>query len=141
MSIQELRDRIKKHEGMSQFVYRDSLGYQTIGIGRCVDKLIGHGLSEDEQEYLLTNDITNLKYDLGKFAWFKALDDVRKEAIIELAFNMGTPKLLQFKNMLDALSQKDYSTAAKELVNSKWYSQVSQARSKDLYNRILNGKY
>ena len=54
---QKLKDLLKLHEGFKSSVYQDTEGYWTIGIGRMVDPKLGGGISLDEAEYLLENDI------------------------------------------------------------------------------------
>ena len=56
-------------------------------------------------------------------------DDVQS-ILIDMAM-MGEGSLSGFKKFKDALDNKDYKTAAKEMVDSKWYKQV-ETRGKDL---------
>ena len=52
-----LRGQLKVDEGYRGTLYKDSLGYWTIGYGRLLDPLKGGSISADEAEYLLTNDL------------------------------------------------------------------------------------
>ena len=138
----QLRLRITAHEGTSPCVYNDTLGYATISIGRCVDKRInGAGLSPDEMQLLLTNDIQKAKADLLPYTWYQLQDEIRRGVLIELVFNMGLTHLLGFKNMLEALKVLDYEEAAKELLDSLWAKQVGPTRARDLADRLTSGKY
>ncbi len=139
--IEMLISRIVEHEGMKKFAYKDTLGYITVGIGRCLQDGVGKGLSVDECFYLLRNDIADFRSQLTKYDWFKCQDDIRQGATIELCFNMGLSHLLQFKNTIDALGRKNYPEAVKELISSKWAQQVSKSRVDDIAYRILNGRY
>ncbi|RZW13250.1 MAG: lysozyme, partial [Desulfobulbaceae bacterium] len=56
-SRSELRDILKRHEGVSLFAYDDTVGKCTIGYGRCIDREGGKGISLEEAEYLLENDL------------------------------------------------------------------------------------
>ncbi len=47
-----------------------------------------------------------------------------------MSFNLG-PQISQFTKLREAIQNKDYQTAAKEMINSKWYNQVGR-RSKEL---------
>lgn len=136
-----LRDRIIEHEGMKQFVYDDSLGFATIGIGRCVDSRKGRGLTTDECFYLLSNDILFASKQLDPYPWYQNQDTVRKGALIELVFNLGLKGVLGFKKMIAALEAKNYMLAAVELKDSVWYTQVGLTRSKDIMDRIRYGQY
>lgn len=129
------------HEGNSPYAYEDSLGYLSVGIGRCIDKRIKKGLSEEEQLYLVRNDIKECLQWLSKYQWFNELDEIRKEFFIELGFNLGESRLLTFKKMIAAVEKKDFITASKELINSKWASQVKDRRASNLKYMILLGEY
>jgi lysozyme len=129
------------HEGIKQFGYLDSDKNMTIGCGRCIQEGVGRGLSVDEIFYLLKNDIAYFRLQLQVYDWYKIQDQVRADALVELAFNMGISHLLEFADMLYALKRKSYPEAAKALLASKWAEQVGPIRSKDLAYRILNGRY
>lgn len=135
----ELEQRIYSHEGIRQWVYNDSLGNATIGIGRCIAHG-NEGVSVDESFYLLANDIASLQKTLSNFAWFKPLNSVRQGAILELAFNLGVSGLLRMTSVIDNLG--DPEKAATALLNEKlWCSQVGINRSTDIANRLRTGTY
>ena len=136
-----LLSRLVQHEGIKQFAYTDSLGYVTIGVGRCIHEGKGRGLTSDECFMLLKNDLMYFRNLLLKYDWFTKQDTVRQNALVELAFNMGVNGLLGFKKMLSALTVNNYALAAKELADSSWSRQVGKSRSGDLQYRILNGRY
>lgn len=141
MSDEQLIKKIYDHEGNERYVYKDSLGNETIGIGRNIAARSGRGLSMDESLYLLKNDIIMCKKSLKNYDWYKCLDLVRKEVLIELLFNLGLTRFFSFKKMIGALQLKDYVKAANELIDSRWSMQVGINRSEDMYSRLLNGKY
>lgn len=138
--MQRLLETLKRHEGVRYYVYRDHLGYETIGVGRCINRAVGLGLSPDEVEYLLINDVQRCIEELdGAFDWFKDLDEVRREAIINLCFNLGLTKLRKFVNALEAMKQRNYNKAATEFLNSKWANQVGE-RSREVAHMIRTGE-
>lgn len=138
--MQRLLETLKRHEGVRYYVYRDHLGYETIGVGRCIHRAVGLGLSPDEVEYLLINDVQRCIEELdGAFDWFKDLDEVRREAMINLCFNLGLTKLRKFVNALDAMKQRNYNKAATEFLNSKWANQVGE-RSREVAHMIRTGE-
>lgn len=141
MIDERLEQEVIAHEGKSKWVYKDSQGYDTIGIGRLCDKRKNAGLSDDEMLYLLRNDLSEAKLELTPYSWFIALDDVRQGVLIELCFNIGIDSLLQFKRMIQSVSDKDYSLSAKELINSLWSKQVGPNRSQNMANRLKMGAY
>lgn len=136
-----LISRLVEHEGIKKSAYQDSLGYWTIGVGRLIDERKNCGLSTDEIFYLLRNDLSSIRQKLSVYPWFIRQDIVRKDSLIELAFNIGVNGLLGFKNMISALAVNNYAVAAKELLDSSWAVQVGGARASDLQYRLLNGRY
>ena len=65
---QKVCEQLKLHEGFVSHVYEDSTPekYLTIGYGRLVDSRLGGGISQQEAEYLLTNDVKNCIKILSK---------------------------------------------------------------------------
>jgi lysozyme len=139
MNEQLLRQSLNIHEGKRYHLYKDSFGNWTIGVGR---NLSTNGLSEDEIQLMLSNDIRAAKTDCeATFGnWYRNLDEVRQRVLVELCFNMGMLKLLKFKKMLTALAASDYDTAAAELADSLWAKQVSISRSSMLIGMLKTGK-
>lgn len=140
MDTTKLEELLEKHEGYRQFEYKDSLGFSTIGIGRCIQIGHGPGLSHDESIYLLRNDIYSAQSQLSPYLWYTCQDDVRKCALIELCFNLGIGGLLEFKHALAYMGAKDYLNAAKAFLDSKWALEVGE-RAKDISYRIEFGAY
>lgn len=136
-----LIDVLILHEGSKSFVYQDSKGFWTIGVGRNVDPSSHTGLSPSEITLLLENDINRCKRELSSFDFYENLDVVRKEVLIELCFNMGLSTLMQFKKMIAALKKNDFNQAAKELENSRWATQVSKRRVSNIIKRLITGSY
>ena len=138
--MQKLLEMLKRHEGVESHVYRCSAGFETIGAGRNISKS-GLGLSDDEVDYLLENDIVRVIKELSsEYPWFKDLDDVRKDAIIDISFNLGATRLRGFKRALAAMDAADYKTASLEFLDSKWSRDV-KGRSAELAYMIEMGEY
>ena len=60
---EQLINMLKRHEGVRSHVYLCSAGYETIAVGRNIAES-GLGLSEDEIEFLLNNDIKRVREEL-----------------------------------------------------------------------------
>jgi len=115
-----LIDMLKRHEGVREFAYRCSADKITIGCGRNIDEDGGLGLNEDEIEYLLRNDIIRCERELtSAFPWFKRLDDVRKDAMIDICFNLGITRLRGFQKALAHMAEGDFILAANEFKDSR----------------------
>ncbi len=137
---EKLLEMLKRHEGVESHVYRCSAGYETIGVGRNISKS-GLGLSDDEVDYLLENDIVRVIKELSsEYPWFKNLDGVRKDAIIDIGFNLGATRLRGFRRALAAMDAADYKTASLEFLDSKWSRDV-KGRSTELAYMIEMGEY
>tara|TARA_R110000796_G_scaffold80193_1_gene177532 strand:+ start:63 stop:476 length:414 start_codon:yes stop_codon:yes gene_type:complete len=133
-----IKDLLVLHEGMRNKPYEDTNGHLTIGVGRNLDSM---GLTDDEVYYLLKNDISRCEKELTEsFDWFAGLIDIRKEAMINICFNIGITSLRRFKKALSAMEAKDYPLAAKEFLDSLWASQVGQ-RAITVTNMIRTGEY
>lgn len=62
----ELTKQLRRDEGEVLSAYQDHLGYWTIGVGRLIDKRKGGGLTSEESDYLLGNDIDKRDKELQK---------------------------------------------------------------------------
>ena len=121
----KLRAQIARHEGLKLHAYKDSLGFLTIGYGRLIDQRKGGGLTQEEADHLLDNDIYRTCQELDtRIPWWRELDDVRQRVLIDMAFNLGVGGLLTFKNTLAAVKASDFKKAAANMRKSLWASQV-----------------
>jgi lysozyme len=140
-----LIDMLKRHEGEVKkngrhVAYMCPAGHWTIGIGRNIDPNGGIGLSDEEVDMLLEGDILRVMKELSEeYPWFNSLDDVRKNAMIDIGFNLGATRLRLFKKALAAMEVADYSQSADEFMRSLWAKQVG-SRAIELTEMIRNGK-
>lgn len=124
------------HEGMRKFPYKCTGGKLTIGIGRNLDD---RGITEEEADYLLSNDIDDFEDRLTReIPWMVGLDPIRQRVLIDMAFNLGVPGLLKFKRTLAAIRGKEYDRAAGMMLDSRWATQVGQ-RAKRLSHMMATG--
>jgi len=138
--MERLVKMLKLHEGVRNHVYVCTAGYETIGVGRNISDS-GLGLTDEEINILLMNDIERVKKELSSsFSWFVDLDEVRQNAIIDMCFNLGLSRLNQFVKALDGMASKDYDKAADEFMDSRWSQQVGQ-RAVTVTEMIRTGEY
>jgi lysozyme len=138
---EELISMLKQHEGVETHAYKCSESKTTIGVGRNIDKNGGLGLSDDEVDYLLQNDIDRVVVELdSEYDWFSDLDEVRQDAMIDISFNLGQTRLRGFKNALSAMAEGDWDEAADQFMDSRWSGQVGD-RAKNLTDMIRTGAY
>lgn len=136
----ELIQMLKRHEGVRSHVYLCSAGYETLGVGRNISES-GLGLSDDEIDFLLINDITRVKQELADtYFWFPALNQARQDAMIDIGFNLGLTRLRGFVKALEAMSREQFDIAADEFMDSRWSQQVGN-RAIEVTEMIRTGDY
>lgn len=121
---EKLFDQLVEHEGLELKPYKCTAGYLTIGIGRNLDD---RGITEDEARLLCNNDIEIVEHELARnFPVVTGLDDVRCRVLLDMAFNLGIPRLSAFRKMWGALEEGNYEQAAVEMLDSRWARQVGR---------------
>ena len=143
MNINQLSEQLKIDEGVKYEVYLDHLGYKTFGIGHLVvagdDEYgadVGHPVSEERVNAVFDEDV--VKYIEESKKVFPNLEELPEEAqqvIVNMCFNMGAPRLSGFKKFIAAVNDGNWSTAAVEMMDSRWAKQVG-ARAERLRDRI-----
>ncbi len=133
MDQDRLAKQLLQHEGIRLKPYKCSANKLTIGIGRNIEDV---GINEQEAFYLLFNDIDAVTTQCQKnFDWFDELSDLRQEAIVNLVFNMGLSKFMQFKKTIAYIADGQFDQAGSELLNSRYADQVGQ-RAIDVANQL-----
>lgn len=125
MDFEDVMEDLKTHEGFSPTAYQDHLGYWTIGYGRLIDTRRGGGISQDEAEMLLKNDVLRTYAHLSaRLPGFEDYPEPVRRALMNMAFQMGVNGVLKFKNMVLALDEGDWVMAATEALDSVWAQQT-----------------
>ncbi len=133
------RYEIERHEGCVSHAYQCPAGFLTIGFGRMIDRRLGGGITEDEAEMLLSNDIKRIDIELRTaFRFYDRLDTQRQAALINMTYNLGLPKLVGFSRMIAALEAGEWEEAADEALKSRWAAQVGR-RAQDIAT-MLRGR-
>lgn len=137
MTPTTLREQLLRDEGCRLKPYRDQVGKLTIGVGRNLDDV---GLSQTEADFLLDNDISRATAAvIARVPWAMTLDEVRREVLINMAYNCGIAGLLGFKKMLAACERGDWAAAKTEMLASKWAGQVGE-RAERLAEQMVTGE-
>ena len=58
--------------------------------------------------------------------------------LLDMAFNMGVPRLGKFKKMWAAIEDGDMNEASKQALDSRWADQVGR-RAESLAERLISG--
>ncbi|MBU4274000.1 MAG: lysozyme [Planctomycetes bacterium] len=132
----ELELQLIDHEDLKLKPYRCSAGKLTIGVGRNLDD---NGITKTEAMMMLRSDITSTRFALEKAVpGFLGFSIRRRRALIDMCFNLGLPRFLQFKQMLAAIKVGDFNRAAEEMLSSVWAKQVGQ-RAQTLATMMREG--
>ena len=128
MNIEKLKDEIQKEEGYRDTIYKDHLGFATIGYGHLVrpSDNFKEGVKYDRKRLLKVFDYDfQISYQ-DSMDLCKDLDihDEAKEIIIHMCFQLGKPKTTKFKKMFEALRNKDYIEAGLHMESSLWAKQT-----------------
>jgi GH24 family phage-related lysozyme (muramidase) len=137
MNYEDVKNRIKKHEGFVAKVYLDSLGKATIGYGHLLteedDFVEGVIYDKDILEAMFDKDFDKAKQGMEELVGTLDIAMAAKGIIIEMVFQLGKTGVSKFKNMFAALNEYDYTRAAEEMLNSAWYRQTP-SRCEELSN-------
>jgi len=144
--MSRLTEMLRRHEGVESHAYLCSQNFTTIGVGRNIDagdngRSRGLGLSDDEVDYLLRNDIDRVTEELDdEYSWFAGLNNARSDAMIDISFNLGQTRLRGFRKALEAMESGDWEEAGKQFLDSRWADQVGN-RATELTEIIRTGEY
>ncbi len=136
MSLDALKTRLIAEEGLRLKPYRDGAGKLTLGVGRNLDDV---GISREEALMLLDHDLARTAAEVDRrWPWAVELDAIRREALIDMAFNLGPAKLATFARLLAALQAHRWDEAADAMAASLWARQVG-ARAARLAAMVRTG--
>ena len=143
MDIDKLKRDLEADEGCVYAVYLDHLDLPTFGIGHLIRKNdpeygleVGAAVSSErvlevfeEDIQVVLDDCENLYQDFGD------LPEEVQLIIANMMFNLGYPRLSKFKGMKAGVDARDWQKAADEMVDSRWYKQVTN-RAERLVQRM-----
>tara|TARA_X000000368_G_scaffold158147_1_gene124599 strand:- start:1578 stop:2021 length:444 start_codon:yes stop_codon:yes gene_type:complete len=142
MDLERVKSQIKHHEGYRDTVYKDSLGYRTIGYGHlCLpedqykdDVAYPHDVLEKQFEDDFDVCVIDVQHNIS---FFQDLPPAAQEALVNLSYNMGIKRLLQFKKTLKHLREGSFVKASEELLDSRYARQVGK-RSNEVADMIAS---
>lgn len=148
MPSNQLIRQLRYEEGVRLKVYRCSEGKRTIGIGRNLDanpefegNIIPDEITEDVAEAILLHDILQAEKHVAA-AWhgFELLTGPRRDAVIQMVFQLGLDGFLGFKKLRQHLLKCEWVQAKAAALDSKWARQTPE-RAKRVANQFLTGEY
>jgi len=134
MDKYQLREELANDEGCKYEVYLDHLGYPTFGIGHLITDddpecgtAVGTEVSSDRVQEAFDSDVESVLSDCERlYVQFEHLPEEVQLIIANMMFNMGYTRLSKFNGMKRGVDARDWEAAADEMVDSKWYRQVSR---------------
>ncbi len=98
----------------------------TIGVGR---NLTDNGISQDECDLMLANDLKRTEADAARIPWFHELNEARQAVILNMLFNLGPEPFdhdgyKDWPIFMQQLSAGDFDGAADNMIKTKWAEQV-----------------
>jgi lysozyme len=149
----QLLKQLLVDEGYRRFVYPCSEGFDTVGVGYNLEanplklpddwiaEIRKHGISRVDACILCENVCDQLEKSLAdNLNFWPNLSEPRRDVLINMAYNLGIPRLMQFKNTLSHMHFREYTKASKEMLNSKWAKQVGD-RAVRLSRQMATGTY
>ena len=133
MDLEKLEEELEIDEGCKYEIYLDHLGYPTFGIGHLVverdpeyGKEIGTYVPEYRVIKAFKQDIKTVLSDCNRlYEDFEDLPEEAQRVIANMMFNMGYTRLSKFRGMKRGVDARDWNDAADEMVDSRWYNQVT----------------
>jgi lysozyme len=133
MNFESLREQLEIDEGVKYDIYNDHLGYPTFGIGHLViesdpecGQEIGTAVSRERVAEAFESDVKGVIEDCNKlYNDFDELPEEVQQIIANMMFNLGRTRLSKFRGMKRGVDNKDWNAAADEMVDSRWYRQVT----------------
>lgn len=148
MVSDKLIEQVKFEEGLRLNAYFCPAGFKTIGYGRNLEadpyfegNVIPDTITQEEAEIILVHDLNKAANKVAA-AWhgFELLQGARKDAVIQMAFQLGLNGFLGFRKLRQALLRCDWPEAYKQALDSKWARQTPR-RADRVAKQFLTGMY
>lgn len=154
LSSEDGFELLKTHEGLRLTKYQDTKGVWTIGYGHNLEvepTFHGHAIpgaiSAEFASLLFRHDVEATETRLvDRFPWAVDLDEVRRDVVINMTFNMGIGKFpTKWPNFVKQLRAEDFAGAAANMLKTPWFAQVNpkklEGRGFDLCRLMERGHY
>ena len=143
MNLETLREQLEIDERVKYEIYLDHLGYATFGIGHLVletdsehGQNVGTTISKERVAECFEQDVLSVIKDCKRlYHDFDNLPEEAQQIIANMMFNLGRTRLSKFRGMKRGVDDRDWNRAADEMVDSRWYRQVT-TRAQRLVERM-----
>ena len=144
MNLDELREEIAADEGVKYEIYRDHIGYKTMGIGHlCIagvdpeyDLAVGTPVFVERVNELFDKDIKRTISDC-KIVHddFDELPDEVQKILANMCFQLGLGRFMKFHLTHDLVKKRDWDGVSQEMLDSRWAEQTPE-RAQRLSKRM-----
>ena len=135
MNKQAVYEQLKIDEGVVYEIYNDHLGYPTFGVGHLIlesdeefGRPVGTPVDEERVRACFERDLDIAERECEHLYGereFGSFPEQVQQVLVNMMFNMGRPRLSQFKKMNKSIQEGDWKTAAVEGRDSRWNKQVT----------------
>ncbi|QZA70442.1 lysozyme [Erwinia phage AH03] len=148
--MSQIAKMLRVDEGFKSVPYRDTEGYPTIGIGQRIGPknalmtnytlTISQPVADLWMQDIALDYMNKIQSDSRISAALTKCNDARRDALLDMAYQLGVSGLSGFRNTLVLISNGDFAKASAEMLNSLWARQTPQ-RAKRLSETIRLGDY
>jgi len=134
----------KHHEGYSEVIYEDSLGYPTGGYGTLLR--VGTKLPKAVWDCAFRLAYEEAEIDIDKrFCYPTILDPVRRCVLIDMRYNLGPAPfdgdgIKDWPNFVRQVKEQKWLLAAANMRSTLWYKQVGE-RGERLARMMETGEW
>jgi len=132
---EQLREQLARDEGLKLTAYQDALGVWTLGYGHNLANPIPRAAAALILEADLDDALQQVR---DRLSWSIDVPEARRAVLVNMAFNLGMAGLLGFRKFLVAAQAGDWGTAAREMLDSRWATQVGD-RARRLADQMRDG--
>lgn len=149
MDYERLLKQLVQDEGLRFKPYKCTGDKWTVFVGRNFEDrpftveetrwILEEGPTEAVAMRICRNDVAVCEREMDRaIPWWRSLSPLRQEVLVNMCFNLGWPRLSQFRKMMAALQRGDFEAAAVEMMDSRWATQVG-ARARRLREMMRRG--
>lgn len=150
MASDRLTPLIARQEGFRADVYRDTLGFWTVGYGYLVSRdkeltenqaraLCGAPWPEVRARLELERHIRDVEREIdATWGWAVSLPPLVRDGLIDMAYQLGVGGVKGFPRMLSALKAGDYALAEQHALKSAWAREQTPSRAVEVAGMLGN---
>lgn len=135
----EIKENIKKQEGLALEAHLSIDGILSVGYGRNFS--INPKINQKIADYLFELDFAAAKKKCDRFCDYYGIkiNLAREGVLINMFFSTKYQEINALRKFISALKKQNYVSAAMEMLDSKWASRVKKNRAFALANIMEKG--